>query len=253
MLRFIVYRYIFYKDSKISHASPLALRHHLSQLPPALLPTSQPHDLPLLYYPLLYYPPHCLTTCTRPTPPSPTTHLTAPPPTPALLHPALLPTSLPHDLYLPYSTQLYYPPHSPTTCTRPTPPIPTTHLTTLLLHTTYPTTRLSIPDPIPYLCAHCSLSTPALSPATILSCTPHTRATLHTAQPISPTDVPCHLYPIGSTTQPYLGHLYPPFSSATFIGLIRPIAPIRPIPTRARTGQVVGVIGLIGAIGLIPP
>ena len=98
MLRFIVYRYISYKDSKISHASPLALRHHLSQLPPALLPTSQPHDLP----------------------------------------PALLPTSRP-----------YYPPHCPTTRTRPTPLLG--YLSQIRL---------------PYLCAHDSLSTTALSPAT---------------------------------------------------------------------------------------
>ena len=46
MLRFIVYRYIFYKDSKISHASPLALRHHLPQPPQ-------------LYYTLPYYTHRC--------------------------------------------------------------------------------------------------------------------------------------------------------------------------------------------------
>ena len=145
MLRFIVYRYISYKDSKISHASVLALRHHLPQLPPALLPTSQLHDLPLPYSTQLYYTPHCLTTSTCPTPPSPTTciyptppsstiHLTALPPAPALLA-----TSLPHDLHLPYSTQLYYPPHCLSTCTRPTP------LLGYLSHIR-----------LPYLCAHCT-------------------------------------------------------------------------------------------------
>ena len=228
MLRFIVYRYISYKDSKISHASLLALRHHLSQLPPALLPTSQLHDLPLPYSTQLYYTPHCLTTSTCSTPPSPTTHLTPLRPVPALLHPALLPISLPysctHDL--PYSTQ---PCH---------------------LHTTYPSTRLSILDP------------PTLPMCTLLpihSCaiTCYTYYPAHTCHtPHRPAHLPHRctmppLYPIGSTTPPYLSLLYLPFSSATFIGLIRPIAPIRPIPTRARIGQVVGVIGLIGAIGLI--
>jgi len=147
MLRFIVYRYISYKDSKISHASLLTLRHHLSQLPPALPP------------------PHCPTTCTCPTPPpqlyspphSPTTLLTVPPPAPALLHPALLPSSLPHHQ-----------------------------------HTTYPTTRLSILDP-PTLPMCTLLPYPLLRSHLlhILSRTPHTRATLPTALPISPTDVPC--------------------------------------------------------------
>ena len=151
MLRFIVYRYISYKDSKISHASLLALRHHLSQLPPALLPTSQLHDQ-----------------------------------------------------HLPYST-----------------------------------TRLSILDPptLP-MCTRLPIHYCALTCYTILSRilhTLHTRATRHTALPISPTDVPCHLYPIGSTIQPYLGHLYPPFSSDTFIGLIRPIAPISPTSHRPPT------------------
>ena len=185
--------------------------------PPALLPTSLPH-----HQHLPYYPPHCPTTSTCPT-----------------THPALLPTSLPHDLSLP-SPQPYDTPHCPTTSTRPTP---------LLGYLSY--IRL------PYLCAHYCLSTTALSPAT--HTIPYTAHTCHT------THRPAHLphrctmpppYLIGSTTQPYLGHLYPPFSSATFIGLIRPIAPIRlirPTPTRARTGQVVGVIDLIGAIGLIPP
>ena len=234
MLRFIVYRYISYKDSKISHASLPTLRHHLSQ-PPS--PTPYP--------------------C--PTPPSSTTHLTAPPPAHDLLHPALLPvpalphpalrhTSLPYhqhlpystllyDLYLPYSTQPYYRPHCITTYTRPTP-------------------LLSYLSQIrqPYLCAHYCLSTTALSPAT--HTIPYTAHTCHT--PHHPAHLPhrCTMPPpylIGSTTQPYLGHLYPPFSSATFIGLIRPIGLIGPTPTRARTGQVVGVIGLIGAISLIPP
>ena len=171
MLRFIVYRYISYKDSKISHASLLTLHHHLSQLP-------QP-----------YYPPHCPTTCPCPTP-SPTTHLTTPRPARALLHPALrpvpalppahdllhralLPTTQPHDLSLPYHQHLPYSlPYD--------------------LYTTSPSTRLSIPDPptlpmctlLPYLLVHSHR-------LHILSCTPHTRATLPTALPISPTDVPC--------------------------------------------------------------
>ncbi len=181
MLRFIVYRYISYKDSKISHASLLALRHHLSLLHPAL------------------HRPHSPTTYPCPTPPSPTTHLTAPPPAPALLHySAIYPRSA-------YPTYVHTTPY----------PLLHSHLLHILSRT---------------------LHTPH---------TPHTPHTRHTALPISPTDVPCHLYPIGTTIQPYLGHLYPPFSSDTFIGLIRPIAPIRPIPTRARVGQVVGVIGLI--------
>ena len=214
MLRFIVYRYIPYKDSKISHASLLTLRHHLSQ-PPS--PTPYP--------------------C--PTPPSSTTHLTAPPPAHDLLHPALLPTSQPYHQYLPY-----YPPCS------------TTHLTALLpahdlllYSAIYPTS--AYPTYV-HTTAYPLLRSHRLH---ILSRTPHTHATLHTAHlPHRCTMPPPYL--IGSTTQPYLGHLYPPFSSATFIGLIRPIAPIRlirPTPTRARTGQVVGVIDLIGAIGLIPP
>ena len=95
--------------------------------PPALLPTSLPHDLHLPNSTQPDYPPHSPTTCTYPTPPCSTTHLTAPPPAPTLLHPALLHTSLPYHQHLPYSTlpssQPYY------------------------LHTTYPTTRLSIPDP----------------------------------------------------------------------------------------------------------
>ena len=144
MLRFIVYRYISYKDSKISHASLLSLRHHLSQ-PPALLPTSQPYDQHLPYYP-----PHCPTTSTRPTPPCSTTHLTALPPVPALL-----------------PTLLYYPPHSPTTSTRPTP---------LLGYLSY--IRL------PYLCAHYCLSTTALSPVT--HTIPHTAHTCHTPHRPSP-------------------------------------------------------------------
>ena len=111
MLRFIVYRYISYKDSKISHASLLALRHHLSQPPSPTTDLTAPRP-PLPYSPQLYYRPHSPTTSTclghlyppfssatfiglirpigligpTPTPPSPTTHLTAPPPAPALLH-----------------------------------------------------------------------------------------------------------------------------------------------------------------------
>ena len=185
-------------------------------------------------------------------------------PIPALLHPALLHTSLPHHQHTTYSTQPYDTPHCPTTstcptppysttCTCPTPPSPTTDLTAsppthdlLLYSAIYP--RSAYPTYV-HTTAYPLLRSHLLH---ILSRTPHTYATLHTAHlPHRCTMPPPYL--IGSTTQPYLGHLYPPFSSATFIGLIRPIAPIRPIPTRARTGQVVGVIGLIGAIGLIPP
>ena len=201
MLRFIVYRYISYKDRKISHASLLTLRHHLSLLHPAL---HRPHS-PTTY--------PCPTTCT-----CPTTHLIAPPallhtalrPASTLLHPALLPTSLPYDLHLPYSTQPYYLPHCPTTCTRPTPPSSTTHLTTLLLHTTYPTTRLSIPDPptlpmctlLPiHSCAltcytyyyypahtcHVPLSTPpSPSPPQMYHATPISYRLYHTALPRTP-------------------------------------------------------------------
>jgi len=169
----------------------------------------------------------------------------------------------------PYSPQPYYRPHSPTTRTRPTPHSPTIHLTTLLLHlpystlpssqpyylhTTYPTTQLSIPDPptLPMCTLHpihsCALTCYTYYPA-------HRTHVPHSTPPCPSPPQMYHapLYPIASTTQPYLSLLYLPFSSAPFIGLIRPIAPIRPIPTRARTGQVVGVIGLIGAIGLIPP
>ena len=70
-----------------------ALRPASTLLHPALLPISLPY--------------HLHTTYPCPTPPSSTTHLTA-------LRPA-------HDLLLPYSTQLYYPPHYLSTCTRPTP------------------------------------------------------------------------------------------------------------------------------------
>ena len=169
--------------------------------------------------------PHCSTTSTCPTP-----HLTALRPVPALLHPALLPipalppalrpTSLPYDLHLPYSTQPYYPPHCPTTCTRPPPPCSTTHLTApppahdLLHHALLPT---SLPHHLhqPYYSAiyprsayptyvHTApISTTALSPAThtIL----HTAHTCHT--PHRPAHLPhrCTIpppYPIGSTTQP---------------------------------------------------
>ena len=164
MLRFIVYRYTSYKDSKISHASLLTLRHHLSQLPPAL------------------HRPHSPTTCTRPT----------------------------HDLPL-YSA--IYPRSAYPTYVHTTPyPLLRYHLLHILSRTHVPHSTPPCPSP--------------------------------------PQMYHAPLYPIASTTQPYLSLLYLPFSSATFIGLIRPIAPI---PTRARTGQVVGVIGLIGAIGLIPP
>ena len=159
MLRFIVYRYISYKDSKISHASLLSLRHHLSQ-PPALLPTSQPYDQHLPYYP-----PHS-TTCTCPTPPSPTTHLTALPPAPALLHPTLRPVpALLHPALLPTSLHHH-------------------------LHTTYSSTRLSILDPptLP-MCTllpihYCALTCYTYYPA-------HRTHMPHSTPPISPTDVPC--------------------------------------------------------------
>lgn len=173
MLRFIVYRYISYKDRKISHASLLTLRHHLSQLPPALLPSSLPHDLPLPYstqpYYLFqpYYPPSSPTTCPCRTPHSPT------------------PTSLTYHLHLPYSQ-----PYD--------------------LHTTYPTTRLSIPDPptlpmctlLPiHSCAltcytyyyypahtcHVPLSTPpSPSPPQMYHATSISYRLYHTALPIAP-------------------------------------------------------------------
>lgn len=159
MLRFIVYRYISYKDSKISHASLLSLRHHLSQ-PPALLPTSQPYDQHLPYYP-----PHCPTTYPCP-PPSPTTHLTALPPAPALLHPTLRPVpALLHPALLPTSLHHH-------------------------LHTTYSSTRLSILDPptLP-MCTllpihYCALTCYTYYPA-------HRTHMPHSTPPISPTDVPC--------------------------------------------------------------
>ena len=98
-----------------------------------------------------YYRPHSPTTSPCSTTPCSTTHLTASPPAHDLLHPARLPTSLPHHLPLPYSTQLYYRPHYPTTCTCPTPPSSTTHLTTLppahdLLHPSL------LPISLPYTC-----------------------------------------------------------------------------------------------------
>ena len=149
-------------------------------------------------------------------PTSSTTDLTTLPPAPALLDPALLPTSLPYHL-----------------------------------HTTYSTTRLSILDPptLP-MCTLLPIHSCALTGYTYYPA--HRTHVLHSPPPC-PSPHRCTmppLYPIGSTTQPYLGHLYPPFSIATFIGfirLIRPIGLIGPTPTRARTGQV------IGAIGLIPP
>ena len=179
MLRFIVYRYIFYKDSKISHASLLALRHHLSQLPPALLPTSQPHDLHLPY------------SCT-----CPTTHLIAPPallhtalrPASTLLHPALLPTSLPYDLH--------------TTSPCPTPPSSTPHLTTLPPAHDLPHYSAIYPrSDYPTYVHTAPISTTAISPAT--PTIPHTVHTCHT--PHLPAHLPHRctmppLYPIGSTT-----------------------------------------------------
>ena len=71
---------------------------------------------------------------TYPSPPALLPHLTAPRPTPALLHPALLPTSLPHHQHLPPAPALL-------------------HLALLHtslphhLHLPYSTTRLSILDP----------------------------------------------------------------------------------------------------------
>jgi len=126
---------------------------------------------------------------TYPTPPSPTTYLTASRPTPALLHPALLPTSQPYDQDTTYATQPYHPSHYPT-------PAPT------LLHLALLTALLPAHD-LPHYSAiyprsayptyvH-TASYPLLRSHLlhVLSCTPHTRATLHTALPISPTDVPC--------------------------------------------------------------
>jgi len=257
--------------SAITYPSSLSPTTHLTA-PPSPAPTTQLHDLHLPYSPQPYYTPHSPTTSTRSTPPSPTTHHTAPPPAPALLHPALLPTTLLHHLHTTYPTQPYDTPHCPTTCTCPTRPSPTTDLTApppahdllhpaLLptslphhLHTTYPTTQLSILDPptLP-MCTLLPIHSCALTGYTYY---PTHRTHVPHSPPPCPSPHRCTmppLYPIGSTTQPYLGHLYPPFSSATFIRLIRPIGLIGPTPTQARTGQVVGVIGLIGAIGLIPP
>ena len=209
------------------HSSPSAITY--PSFPSPTRPSPTPHQL--------YYRPHYPTTSTSPTRPSPATDLTALPPAPA------------------YSTLLYYRPHCPTTSTCPTPSSPTTLLTASQphhLHTTYPTARLSIPDlPTLPMCTllpihYCALTCYTYYPAHTCH-TPHHPAHLPHRCTMPP------LYPIGSTTQPYLGHLYPPFSTATFIGLIRPIGLIGPTPTRARTGQVVGLIGLIGAIGLIPP
>ena len=75
---------------------------------------------------------------------------------------------------------------SPSTITYPSPPSPTPttqlhdlpHYSAIYPRSAYPTYEHTAP-----------LSTTALSPAT--HTIPHTRATLHTALPISPTDVPC--------------------------------------------------------------
>ena len=154
--------------------------------------------------------------------------------------PALLPsptTLLPHLPYSPQPYDLSLPYHQ--------------HLPYSLpydLYTTSPSTRLSIPDPptLP-MCTLLPIHSCALTGYTYYPA--HRTHVLHSPPPC-PSPHRCTMPPpylIGSTTQPYLGHLYPPFSSATFIGLIRPIGLIGPTPTRARTGQV------IGAIGLIPP
>lgn len=156
---------------------------------------------------------------TYPSSPSPTTLLTAP------RH-----TSQPHHLHQPYSTQLYYPPHCLTTQLhdlsqpyyQPLPytpsPTPTSlayhlHLPYSLpydLHTIYPTTRLSIPDPptlpmctlLPiHSCAltcytyyyypahtcHVPLSTPpSPSPPQMYHATPISYRLYHTALPRTP-------------------------------------------------------------------
>ena len=127
-----------------------------------------------------YYLPHSPTTYPCPTPPSSTTHLTTLPPGHDLHHPALLPASLPYDLHTTYPTQPYYRPHYPTTCTRPTPPSSTTHLTTLLLHSRSALLHPALPPAhdLPHYSAiyprsdyptyvHTApISPPALSPAT---------------------------------------------------------------------------------------
>lgn len=112
-------------------------------------------------------------------------------PIPALLHPALLHTSLPHHQHTTYSTLLYYPPHSPTTST-----CPTTHpalLPTSLhhhLHTTYPTTQLSIPDP------------PTLPMCTLLPIH-YCALTCYTYYPVHRTHVPHSPPPCPSPPQMY--------------------------------------------------
>ena len=151
-------------------------------------------------------------------------------PIPALLHPALLHTSLPHHQHTTYSTQPYDTPHCPTTstcptppysttCTCPTPPSPTTDLTALPpapallhptlrpvpallhpallptslhhhLHTTYSSTRLSILDP-PTL-PMCTLLPIHYCALTCYTYYPAHRTHMpHSTPPISPTDVPC--------------------------------------------------------------
>lgn len=202
MLRFIVYRYISYKDSKISHASLLTLRHHLSQLPPALLPTPAlrpAHDLHTTYpstrlsildpptlpmctlLPIHSYAITCYTYY-----PAHTCHT---PPRPAHLpHRCTMPPLYPIDS----TTQPYYPPHCPTTYPSPTPPCSTTHLTASppahdLHHYSAIYPRSAYPTYV-HTASYPLLRSHLLH---VLSCTPHTRATLHTALPISPTDVPC--------------------------------------------------------------
>lgn len=149
------------------HSSPSAITY---PSPPALLPTSLPHDLPLPYstqpYDLHlpystqpYYPPHCPTTCTRPTP--------------ALLHPALLPISLPYS------------------CTRPTPLLgylSQIRLSYLCAHCThiyycdltgytyYPAHRTHVPHSTP----------PCPSPPQMYHATPISYRLYHTALPIAP-------------------------------------------------------------------
>mgnify|MGYP001007394892 CR=1 FL=1 len=130
-----------------------------------------------------YYPPPCPTTYPCPTPPSPTTSTRPTPPSSTTDLTAPRHTSQPHTYTCPT--------HSPTTYPCP-PPSPTTHLTALLpahdlllYSAIYPTS--AYPTYV-HTTAYPLLRSHLLH---ILSRTPHTRTTLPTALPISPTDVPC--------------------------------------------------------------
>ena len=124
-------------------------------------------------------------------------------PSPTTLLPHLPYSPQPYALSLPYPTQPYDTPHCPTTstcptppysttCTCPTPPSPTTDLTASppthdLPHYSAIYPRSANPTYV-HTTAYPLLRSHLLH---ILSRTPHTRATLPTALPISPTDVPC--------------------------------------------------------------